>query len=146
RAHIPLNDVSLAAEIQRRWGLGQNSAAHWFYSDLPFFIARFPLFYLRASHEQLSPMQRSPRHSVDAPLVSSLSGLSRVAPAFGPPTAMTTEPAVQRSGVAGTALPQHGRAMPNPDHMPRQSPHSQGLRSFSAAAVTSTYNSAGVSS
>ena len=146
RAHIPLHHVSLAAEIQRRWGLGQDSIAHRYHPDLPFFFARFPFFYLSAPHEQLSSMQRSPREFVDAPSVSSLFGRSRSSRGFGRPTAMTTEHAVQRSSVVAIALPQHGRAMPTLEQMPRQSPHSQGSRSFSAAAVTSTYNSAGASS
>src|SRR5215475_4164484 len=104
RAHISLPHVSLAAEIHRRWGLGQDSIAHRYHPNLPFLVPRFPFFYPSAPHEQLSSMQRSPRGFVDAPSVSSLFGRSHSSRLFGWPTAMTTEHTVQRSSVVAIAL------------------------------------------
>src|SRR5713101_1093524 len=90
RANILMNRAPLVADIQRRWGLGQDPVGNRFHPDLPFFFARFPLFYANTPYEQPASPRRSLRPSVDAPSVSSLSGMSRLSGISGPSTVMKT--------------------------------------------------------
>src|SRR5213595_1783616 len=72
RSHILMDRAPLAADIRRRWGLGQDADMHRFGLDLPLFYARLPLFYARTPYELPSSTLRPLRRSAEARLVSGL--------------------------------------------------------------------------
>src|SRR5215813_139244 len=87
----PLMRHSLLTDIHKRWGVGQSPAMTRFYSDLPLFWTRAPLFYTGEPPGQSPSPHRELRRSVDAPPVSSLSGMSYLSRDFSPLPAMTTD-------------------------------------------------------
>lgn len=132
RSHILMDRAPLAADIRRRWGLGQETAGYQFPLDFPLFHARFPLFYAHTPHQPLPSTLESLHRSAD---VRSVSRLSR-----------QTEHPVQRSIVTNTVFLQRSSDISDLDQMLRLSLHSQGAGSLGETAVIATHSNVEASS
>src|SRR5262249_54398822 len=115
----PLMRHSLLTDIHERWGVGQSPAVTRFYSDLPLFWTRAPLFYTGEPPEQSPSPHHELHRSVDAHPVSSPSEMAYLSRGSNPSQAMTTEGTRQRLSTAGAALMWSRHNLPNPQHAQR---------------------------
>jgi hypothetical protein len=142
RRHTFMDAAPLAAEIRRRWGLGQDRTAHWFGADLPLFYGytRFPLSYADTSYEQPTSTPQALHRSAAG--ASVILPSRRIDGSGGRGLLRITQPslATQRSSTMARGSTWHWHDLPKVEHALRWPLLSQGAKSLGAAAVTASDN------